>query len=90
MGKGAPVTGREGVSHDAGVKAGGDRRHPFRRGQIDQSCPAAEGRQGRQGRGSGHPGSPSHDKHPAVIPLARIPPSDGESGEVNGRGKGRT
>ena len=90
VGEGAVGTGREGVGHDAGVKAGGDRRHPFGSGQIDQARPAAEGRHRRQSRGPCHPGRPAHDEHPAIVAFARIPLSDGKSGEVVGGGKRKT
>jgi hypothetical protein len=87
VGESAVGAGREGMGHDAGVKAGRDRRHPFWSGQIDQARPAAEGRHGRQSRGPCHPGRPAHDQHPAEVAFTRIPLSGGQSGELGRGGK---
>ena len=89
-GEGAVGPGREGVGHDAGVKAGGDRRRSLWSGQIDQARPAAEGRHGRQSRGPCHAGRPAHHEHPAIVAFARIPLPDGKSGEVVGGWKRKT
>jgi hypothetical protein len=87
VGKRAVGPGRERMGHDAGIEPGGDRRRTFGSGQIHKSSPAPEGRHRRQSRGPGHAGRPSHHEHPAVVTFARIPLSDGQSGEIDRRGK---